>query len=220
MTRALKIPVIASVAFTGIAFLVLLFLPRINTSREKVSYKDIDVAPHLQDGDIVCRLGDRLWSIYFSGISVTDKRFSHLGIVHIDSGAITVINAEGLAIEGRDFVNEVSLQEFLNVARAIGIYRLKNIEGSLVANTALDYKGRPFDWKFDLLEENTIYCSELLYAILKRISPGIHLKTVFQKEIGKEILPLESVSQSEYFEEVYYSKIKGASKNIVEKKKK
>jgi hypothetical protein len=208
MTRALKIPVIAGIVVTGIVLPVLLFSSHINTSREKVYYKAGEVAPYLRDGDIVCRLGDRLWSLYFSALSITDKRFSHLGIVHIEGETVTVINAEGLAVEGRDFVNEVSLQEFLNIARAIGVYRSKDIEGRLIANTALAYKGRPFDWKFDLLEENTIYCSELLYVILKQIAPAVHLETVFQKEIGKEILPLESVSRSEYFEEVYYSKIK------------
>jgi hypothetical protein len=94
-------------------------------------------------GDIICRPGDRIWSLYFKDISPSDKRFSHPGIVHICDGDITVINAEGLAIEGRDTVNEVPLKEFLKIARAIGVFRIKNIHGSIVSDEAIKYKGFP-----------------------------------------------------------------------------
>jgi hypothetical protein len=158
----------------------------------------------INDGDIICRLGDRLWSDVFSDFSAMDKRYSHIGIVHISNGLVTVINAEGDAGHGRDFVNEVSLDDFLKVARTIGIYRINNIDGSQISQTALEYLGTPFDWKFDMADNSKLYCTELLYVILKRIQPAIKLDTVYVKELGKEIIPLEAVSHSGYFSEVYF----------------
>jgi hypothetical protein len=163
-----------------------------------------EITSLLHDGDVICRLGNRLWSLYFRDVSPTDKRFSHLGIVRIRDNSISVINAEGLAIEGKDFVNEVTLQDFLKIARAVGIFRIKNIDGKSISDTALEFKGRPFDWQFDLTEDNTLYCSELLYVVLKQVAPDIKIETVWQKELGKAIIPPEICSQSEDFVEIGY----------------
>jgi hypothetical protein len=202
--------VLVLIGALGAGSAVLISVLMIVPSRQKSAayFKAEDIEPFLNDGDILCRLGDRFWSVLFKDISIQDKRFSHLGIVHIDSGNITVINAEGLAMEGKDSVNEVSLQEFLDIARAIGVYQLKDIEGKLVADTAAEFKGRKFDWQFDLSQDDSLYCSELLYVVLKKIAPDITLQTIYHKEIGREIIPLEACSNSAYFNEVYYSKIK------------
>jgi uncharacterized protein YycO len=163
-----------------------------------------EIIPLLNDGDIICRLGDRIWSNFFKELSPTDKRFSHLGIIRIRDDTVSVINAEGLAVEGKDFVNEVALNDFLRIAKSIGIYRLRTIEGEKISDMALEYKGRPFDWQFDMSEENNLYCSELLYVILKKLSPEIELNLVWLKEIGKYIIPLEVCSQTKYFIEIGY----------------
>jgi len=162
------------------------------------------IIPYLNDGDIIFRLGDRIWSTFFKELSPNDKRFSHLGIVRIRNNIISVINAEGLADEGKDYVNEVSLKEFLQIAQSVGIYRLKTIEGEIISDTALEYIGYPFDWQFNLEDDSKLYCSELLYVILKKLAPNIELNKVWFKEIGKNIIPLDIYSQSEYFTEVGY----------------
>ena len=158
----------------------------------------------VREGDIICRLGDRLWSQLFKDVSVIDKRYSHMGIININNGLINVINAEGNTGHGKDSVNEVTLDEFLKVARAVGIYRIKDIEGGQIANLAIEYIGIPFDWQFDLYDESKLYCTELLYVILRRIDQKLKLNTVYIKGLGKEIIPLESISQSEYFSEIYF----------------
>jgi hypothetical protein len=170
--------------------------------QERIYAKNI--SGYLKDGDIICRLGDRLWSYYFKDISTIDKRFSHLGIVRINDHKITVIHAEGRAVEGKDFVNEVDLDDFLKIAKALGIYRIKDHDGGLISSAAMEYIGYPFDWKFDLEDENKIYCTELLYVILKKIAPEIELQRTFQKELKKEIIPLEACSNSEYFSEILF----------------
>jgi hypothetical protein len=164
-----------------------------------------DITVDLQNGDIICRLGDRLWSRYFRDISLFDKRFSHAGIIRVNGEKITVINAEGLAAEGRDFVNEVDLDEFLSIARAAGVYRVNDNGGEIIASKAVRYKGRPFDWHFDLEDENELYCSELLYAVLKETHPEIQLKKIYLGEIKKEVIPIEAFSDSRYFSEIFYA---------------
>ena len=159
----------------------------------------------VKDGDIICRLGDRLWSRYFKDMSVKDKRYSHLGIIRINNGQITVIHSEGDTGHGRDYVNEVSLEDFIKIARAIGVYRIKDMDGALISNAAIKYLGVPFDWDFDLSDESKIYCTELLYIILKRLKPELELPTAYLKQLGKDIIPLESISASEHFTEIFYT---------------
>jgi hypothetical protein len=160
----------------------------------------------IEDGDIICRLGDRLWSQFFSDLSVMDKRYSHMGIIHKDNDLVTVIHAEGDTGQGRDFVHEASLDEFLKVARTIGIYRINNTDGYKISQIALEYLGIPFDWQFDMNDDSKLYCTELLNIILKRITPAINLNTIYIRELGKDIIPLEAISDSEYFNEVYFIK--------------
>jgi hypothetical protein len=162
------------------------------------------IASLVKEGDIICRLGDRFWSRYFKDLSLTDKRYSHIGIIHINNGIVTVINAEGGTEHDRDFVNESALGDFLSVARTAGIYRIKNAEGDQISTLAMEYIGVPFDWQFDMYDESKLYCTELLYVVLKRLLPDLKLSTVYIKGLGREIITPEAISRSEYFSEVYF----------------
>ncbi|MDR0474951.1 MAG: hypothetical protein LBH43_14910 [Treponema sp.] len=163
-----------------------------------------EISPFLKDGDIICRLGDRPWSRLFKNLSPDDKRFSHLGIVRIRNNNISIINAEGLAIEGKDYVNEVSLEQFTKIAQSIGIYRARTIEGAKISDAALEYMGRPFDWQFDMANDDKLYCTELLYAVMKKLEPEITLNVIWIKEIGRYVVPVDACSRSDFFVEVGY----------------
>jgi hypothetical protein len=190
--------------FFALPLLFFIKMPQLVRTEHQERIYAKNISAYLKDGDIICRLGDRLWSHYFKDISSLDKRFSHLGIIRINDNKITVIHAEGRAIEGKDFVNEVDLDEFLKIAKAIGIYRINDYDGKIISSTAMGYIGYPFDWKFDLEDENKIYCTELLYVIVKKIAPEIELQRTFQKELKKEIIPLEACSNSDYFTEILF----------------
>ncbi|MDR0585452.1 MAG: hypothetical protein LBG57_14055 [Treponema sp.] len=157
-----------------------------------------------QEGDILCRLGDRSWSLYFKSLSYQDKRFSHLGILHFTADGITVINAEGTFWNGKNCVEQVPLRDFIEPARILGLYRLIGVDGTEISTEALKMTGLPFDWHFDLETVDEVYCTELLYASLKIIDPKINLKTIHM--IGKEIIPLEAVSNSPQFTEILFLK--------------
>ena len=158
----------------------------------------------INDGDIICRLGNRFWSQIFKETSNTDKRYSHLGIIRIRDGVATVIHSEGTTGQGKDFVKEQPIDDFLQIARAIGIYRAKNVDGAQISDTSREYLGRSFDWKFDLKDASEVYCTELLYLVLSRLMSEIELKTIYLKELGRDIIPLEAISNSDYFSEIYY----------------
>ncbi|MDR2149898.1 MAG: hypothetical protein LBO67_03605 [Spirochaetaceae bacterium] len=113
-----------------------------------------------------------------------------------------VINAEGLAWKGKDYVNKTPLEEFIKSARMLGLYRLEGMDGTKISTEALKMAGRPFDWDFNLENHNKIYCTELLYAVLEVIAPEIKLMTVHK--MGKDIVPLEAVSASSQFKEILF----------------
>jgi hypothetical protein len=162
-----------------------------------------EITAVVRSGDIICRLGDRFWSQSFKKLSTFDRRFSHAGIACVEDGRVMVIHAEGDASGGRDFVREEPLEDFLKVARSIGVYRLNDIDGAEVAHLALEYVGIPFDWHFDLNDGSKLYCTELIDAVLSRLPAPKRLEPVYFKA-GKEIIPLESISRSELFTEVFY----------------
>jgi hypothetical protein len=164
-----------------------------------------EVLPHLLDGDIICRLGDRVWSSFVRQLSPADKRFSHVGIVRIRDGNVSVINAECLVSGRSESVNEVTRPVFLEVARAVGVYRANFMEGSVISDNAVKYLGRPFDWKFNHEDDSAIYCTELVHLIIKQNAPEHSLRTVRLSGFGGlVIIPLEAISESDDFDEVFY----------------
>jgi len=163
-----------------------------------------EVTPYLKDGDVICRLGDKLWSSFVKNMSPDDRRFSHLGIVRVRNGSVSVINAECLLREREERVNEVSLPEFLKVAKAVGVYRANFINGTVISEGAARYLGRPFDWKFDSSDDAEIYCTELLHAAIKNAAPEYGLESKSVRGFGVTVIPLEAVSKSKDFDEVAY----------------
>ncbi|MDR1074316.1 MAG: hypothetical protein LBL45_11720 [Treponema sp.] len=189
---------LAGIAAVGALIITALHFKRIILLQDYLDTLTVNA----QDGDIICRLGDRTWSLYFKGLSKRDKRFSHLGIIHRKDEAVMVINAEGRAWAGKDSVNEVALREFITPARMIGLYRLDNADGAMIVEEALKMIGKPFDWDFDLHNADKLYCTELLYVVLKKTVPEIELETAHT--FRRDIVPLEAVSNSTQFREVLF----------------
>jgi hypothetical protein len=185
-----------------ISICVYILIPRSKPALPRNPDMFLEIA---RDGDIICRLGDRFWSVLFRDMSAEDRRFSHMGIIRVNNGRVNVIHSEGTTKPEKDFVKEESIGDFVKIARAVGVYRINNLEDqSRIANLAAEYLNLPFDWRFDMGDDSKIYCTELLYVILKRIMPQVELPTVFVKELGKDIVPLDAISNSDYFSEIYF----------------
>ena len=182
--------------------------PHKNATREtdtaEIKIDSADVAPHLKDGDVICRMGDRIWSTLIGNVSQGKRRFSHLGIVRIRDSTITVINAECLTPGRNESVNETALADFLILAKTVGVYRANFIDGAALAQKATEYLGRPFDWDFDLDDESKIYCTELLYAVIKHTAPKHTPKPIRIRWHSKPIIPPEVAADSPDFDEILY----------------
>lgn len=192
----------------GILLLAVVLSVFIVTRLKKDAIKPIDsavVIPYLKNGDIILRLGDGPWSPVFRDLSLTDKRFSHLGIVRNDED-ISIINSVGFLSNRKKGVKVNTLEEFLSVAKVVGVFRANFIEGSKISDKALDYVNCPFDWDFDLDDDTKIYCTELLYAVLKSYALENYLSKNYVEKIKKEIIPLDSISHSAAFDEILYVK--------------
>ena len=81
---------------------------------------------------------------------------------------------------------------------------MHDLDGELISDKAMEFIGRPFDWQFNLEDDSKLYCTELLYVVLKKIDPSIKLNTMYMREIGRSIIPLDICSQTEYFTEIGY----------------
>ncbi|MDR1900946.1 MAG: hypothetical protein LBQ88_01505 [Treponema sp.] len=201
----------AKLLISAIFFIALLcfmrIYPHIQKPREGLDAETLGV--FLENGDIICRMGNRIWSLYFCGVSPRDKRFSHLGIVKKDDTGIWVIHAEAGSDDGLNKVKETGLQEFLDIAKSAGIFRIKDTVGNTssadrIAVEASLLQGRPFDWNFDLNDESAIYCTELLSIVLSRVVPDIKLDTVNIDSLNRTIIPLDSCYNPDYFIEIAY----------------
>jgi hypothetical protein len=192
----------------GLILCVVLFCTYIYfTSRQHHTDIEIDVAviaPYLKDGDIICRMGDRIWSAFIGKLSSDEKRFSHIGIVRIRDDSISIINAEVLTPNRSESVNETSLADFLVLAKAVGVYRANFIDGAALSDKATEYLGRPFDWNFDLEDDTKIYCTELVYLAIKHTAPEYTPKAVHISMYKRPILMPNFVVNSPHFDEVLY----------------
>jgi hypothetical protein len=163
-----------------------------------------DVIPYLQDGDIILRMTEGTWSMMFREFSPIDKRFSHCGIVRIRDDEITVINALGSLSIPSLGVEETRLDRFIPVASAVGIYRVRDADGSVISDTAMLYMGRPFDFDFDMEDDSKVYCTELIYLALKPVKPENILPTIFVDEVKRQAIPIDSISNNPYIDEIVF----------------
>lgn len=131
-------------------------------------------AERLCSGDIVFRHGSGFWSEFIRRNTPRDQRFSHVGIIWINNGVISVIHADGDDFSGHGKVGVVPWTDFKRTAKRIAFFRLKLSydERQKFVQCALKLSGRDFDWKFDRNDHSELYCTELLYVALQESKPG------------------------------------------------
>ena len=194
--------VIISVVFLLIHLQPLFIKCKFNDSMEDC-FED-SLCEVIEEGYIMCTLGNNYWSDYFKNFSEIDKRFSHVGIIVKNNEDFYVIHSTGTLKSGMDYVKEDSIKKVIEDVRAIGIFKIQGIESCKISEEAKTYLSVPFDWQFDMHDNSKLYCTELLFVILKKLMPEIELKTVYFSENNKEVIPLEAFSNSEIFSEIFF----------------
>ncbi len=151
--------------------IVMFFLPlqtvydeqgRLEGKRTRMSIESLTGI--LDEGDIIFRYGNGVWSPVFRNVSLTEKRFSHAGVIIVEKGRFWVVHASAHEMNGVGYVSKVSLEQFLAVSSDYAVYRFgkeKNVRWRIAEN-AKSYIGRPFDSSFDIADRNRVYCTELV----------------------------------------------------------
>lgn len=120
-------------------------------------------SPHLQKGDIVFQFLPSKLSSVIADVSESD--YSHVGIVTEYQDKMSVIEAIGP-------VKYTPISEWINQGyeNRITVMRFKNSDPDKIGRAldkAEEFLGRPYDLKYEL-DEQKIYCSELVYKAFKR----------------------------------------------------
>jgi len=140
---------------------------------ENVKFNNKNIPDSLfHSGDLIFRDGRGFISSAFRKLSLTDPHYSHAGIIHRENGKIFVyhlIGGEGQQNKMRKDLLEnfcSSLQ-----ANSFAIYR-SDQNGEQIDSLAKYFfsKEIEFDSGFSLMTNDKMYCTELLYKILVKVS--------------------------------------------------
>lgn len=142
---------------------------RSNTSNKAGSLSDPNELSKIHSGDIILREGKSFVSQVFKNFSLTDKHYSHSGIIYVLNGKYYVCHV--VAAEGNrsDKIRLEPLSSFCNPSENVSwaIYRT-TVDGTKIDKQVVRFLSEKiaFDTDFSLQSNDRMYCSELVYKIL------------------------------------------------------
>lgn len=127
----------------------------------------------LHDGDIILRKGFGFVSNKITEILNEPYRLSHCGIVVADTNESYVIHSVSSTLSDYDGLQSCSLKKFAAESKANSIVVVRFVDtafassNTIVADAKKYLRERvPFDNKFDLTDNDKMYCTELVWKIL------------------------------------------------------
>lgn len=126
-----------------------------------------------RSGDIIFRDGRGVISSAFRRLSLTDPRYSHAGIIHKENGLVFVYHILGGERGRNNKMRKDLLSFFCNPlqSNSFAVYRMDQ-NGKKIDSLATHYfsKKLEFDTGFNLSTDDKMYCTELIYKILIKVS--------------------------------------------------
>jgi hypothetical protein len=126
-----------------------------------------------KSGDIIFRDGRGIISSAFRKLSLRDPRYSHAGIIHREGHRLFVYHLIGGEGNKDNSMRKDDITDFCSTlqANSFAIYRTDQ-DGSTIDSLAGNYfeQHLQFDTRFDLSTNDKMYCTELVYKILKQVS--------------------------------------------------
>lgn len=126
-----------------------------------------------RSGDLIFRDGRGFISSIFRKLSLIDPRYSHAGIIHKEEDKIYVFHIIGGEGNKNNHMRKDLLGNFCSPlqSNAFAVYRT-DLNGKKIDSLAEYYfsKKIEFDTDFNLESDDKMYCTELLYKVLKKVS--------------------------------------------------
>ncbi|MBL0358553.1 MAG: hypothetical protein IPP72_17570 [Chitinophagaceae bacterium] len=155
----------------------------IEAERITNAYREIDsLQPIIQSGDLITRTGNDFTSESLRTLNQHDKTYSHCGIASIEHDSIFVYHALGGEFNPDQKIRRDALELFAEPYdnRGIGIFRYQvnntDIKVLMAEVKKLYTAGIMFDMKFNLADDDRMYCAEFVY---KSYSVGTEKKLQF-----------------------------------------
>jgi hypothetical protein len=206
ITKPLLILFSVSIIFIGGYYIYTALTTKKVKEEDKAFIVDQAFINLLEPGDILLKQGKGRVSKMIIEYLKEDQPFSHCGIIYKNTENDTpfIIHSVAKELSGRDGVQTISLQDFINDTRAGTLWVVrkktdikKRIELAEKANHFLQNKVT-FDYDFDHLDSNKIYCTELAFLCLNHIDSLIKFNTVTREE--KTVLAFKSLIDTAMFE--------------------
>ncbi len=126
----------------------------------------------LQDGDIILRRGSGMVSDMIAKLLNEDHDLSHCGVVARRNGNFYVVHAVSNSLSEVDGMQVHPLGRFVAQSKpgSVVVTRLRtDHDRSGISRRAVHYLKQevPFDHHFDLADSSKIYCSELIWRIVR-----------------------------------------------------
>ncbi len=151
----------------------------------------------IENGFLICRLGNGYFSNYFRKYASEEQKYSHIGIVSKENDSIYIYHSEASEFTGVGYVKKESLNLFLKEIQVFDFFKL-SLSDSIktnILNTVKDYYDRktPFDLNFNSYNDNELYCTELIATSINnnvidsiKIRPNLFLN-------GKKLYSLDDI---------------------------
>lgn len=161
--------------------------------------------PMVKDGDLITRTGSDIISASLCNFNKQDKTYSHSGVAFIEDGEAYVYHTMAGDENPTGVMMRQPFDSFCNPSRknGFGIFRY-DLSGSemdsfrsLIIN---HYQNKMiFDTTFDLKDDNSMYCAEIIYKGLKVstqnriILPTTTVRNYTFKQVGYESKTLKEL---------------------------
>ena len=181
----------------------------ISTSETQVKWsKAKPVSSDLKSGDLIFRHGRGFISNALMSFGQSEERYSHAGIIVIEEGKVYVYHAIGGEQNISNKLRKDLLENFCSPAdvHAFGIYRsdLNPTQIKKIISGAGNHyiSGLEFDTKFDLADDDKMYCTEFIYKIF--INAAGDQKYISLSTLGNKVyVSCDNLYLNSHFKKVY-----------------
>lgn len=187
-----------------IILLLLLFLGCKKPQKQEV-LRYIPNQNKIENGYIVCRLGNGYFSKHFKKFASKEMIYSHIGIVSKENEDIYVYHSEASELSGVGHVKKETLSSFLEDIEIYDFFQFNypdSTKTKILDKVKTYYsKKTPFDLNFDSFNDNEVYCTELI---------AISINKALRKEVitpsllvyGKKLYALDDIYLNENIKKV------------------